>query len=70
MLQRLSARGLDIRVARPIRILALTMNPHTPEYTCSPRYLLDSLVKELPPDCPPIIDVVSGSYHSESSVTS
>ena len=60
-LQRLSARGLDIQVARPIRLLALTMNPYTPEYACTPQRLLDALVRELPPGHPPIIDVVSGT---------
>jgi len=58
VLQRLSARGLDIRVSRPIRVLALTMNPYTPEYVCTPQHLLDALVRELPQH-PPIIDVVS-----------
>src|SRR5215469_2589556 len=61
VLQRLSARGLDIQVARPIRVLALTMNPSTPEYACTPQRLLDALVRELPPGHPPIIDVVSGT---------
>ncbi len=59
VLQRLSARGLDIRVARPMRVLALTMNPYTPEYVCTPQHLLDVLMRELPPQHPPIIDVVS-----------
>jgi hypothetical protein len=59
VLQRLSARSLDVRVARPIRVLALTMNPYTPEYVCTPQHLLDTLVRELPPQHPPIIDVVS-----------
>ncbi len=70
VLQRLSARGLDIRVARPIRVLALTMNPYTPEYVCTPQHLLDALVWELPPQHPPIIDVVSGYYAGENHVTS
>src|SRR5216684_2383239 len=70
VLQRLSARGLDIRVARPIRVLALTMNPYTPEYVCTPQHLLDTLVRELPPQHPPIIDVVSGYYAGENRVTS
>src|SRR5205807_5053544 len=60
VLQRLAARGLYIRVADPIRILALTINPYTPEYQCTPQRLLDVLVKELPTGHPPIIDVVSG----------
>ncbi len=70
VLQRLSARGLDIRVANPIHILALTSNPYTPEYLCSSQRLLDVLAKELPPKHPPIIDVVSGRYYNESNVTS
>ena len=60
ILQRLSERGLDIRVANPIRILALTANPYTPEYRCLSQHLLDVLVKELSAYCPPIIDVMSG----------
>lgn len=63
VLHRLSARGLDIRVANSIRVLALTINPYTPEYTCSPQQLIDALAKELPSPCPPIIDVVSGCYY-------
>lgn len=59
-LQRLAARGLKISVATSIRILALTINPFTPEYTCSPQRLLDALVRELPTERPPILDVVSG----------
>ncbi len=69
-LQRLSARGLDIRVARPIRILALTTNPYTPAYVCTPQHLLDTLARELPPNHPPITDVVSGCCHGEDCVTS
>ena len=60
VLQRLAARGLHVRVADPIRILALTINPYTPEYVCTPQRLLDALVKELPVGHPPILDVVSG----------
>ena len=60
VLQRLSERGLDIRVASSIRILAITANPYTPEYLCSSQHLLDVLAKELSASCPPIIDVVSG----------
>ena len=60
VLQRLSERGLDIRVTNPIRILALTANPYTPEYLCSSQHLLDVLVKELSYSCPPIIDVMTG----------
>jgi hypothetical protein len=60
VLQRLAARGLHVRVAEPIRVLALTMNPYTPEYTCTPERLLEALLKELPAGHPPVIDVVSG----------
>jgi hypothetical protein len=70
VLQRLSARGLTISVANPIRVLALTSNPFTPEYLCSSQHLLDVLARELPPNCPPIIDVISGQYHDRSNVTS
>jgi hypothetical protein len=63
VLQRLSERGLDVRVANSIRILALTSNPYTPEYLCSPQHLLDVLVKELVDCSPPIIDVISGYSH-------
>ena len=64
VLQRLSERGLDIHVANPIRILALTANPCTPEYLCSSQHLLDVLTKELPSSSPPIVDVISGYSHS------
>jgi hypothetical protein len=64
ILQRLAERGLEIRVANPIRILALTANPYTPEYLCSSQHLLDVLVKELSSSCPPIIDVKSGYLYS------
>ena len=60
VLQRLSERGLDIRVTNPLRILALTANPYTPEYPCSSQHLLDVLVKELSSSCPPIIDIMTG----------
>ncbi len=60
VLKRLSERGLEVRVAHSMRILALTINPYTPEYTCTPQHLLDALIKELPPQYPPIIDVISG----------
>ncbi len=60
VLQRLRARGLQVSVAHPIRILALTINPYTPEYNCTPQRLLDALLKELPTEHPLIIDVVSG----------
>lgn len=60
VLQRLAARGLQVRVAEPVRVLVLTINPYTPEYMCTPRRLLEALVKELPTGHPPIIDVVAG----------
>ena len=61
VLQRLAERGLDVRVAAPIRLLALTINPYTPEYTCTPAMLFDALAKALPQDEQlPILDVVSG----------
>ncbi len=60
VLQRLAARGLQVGVAHPIRILALTINPYTPEYSCTPQRFIDALLKELPMKHPPIIDVVSG----------
>jgi hypothetical protein len=60
VLQRLAARGLHVCVADPIRILALTINPYTPEYACTPRRLLDALINELPAEHPSILDVVSG----------
>ncbi len=69
VLQRLSARGLDIRVAEPIRMLAVTINPYTSEYECTPQRLLDALVKELSSKHLPIIDVVSGYYLDEGHVT-
>ena len=69
VLQRLSARGLDIRVAEPIRMLAVTINPYTSEYECTPQRLLDALVKELSSKHLPIIDVVSGYYLDEDHVT-
>jgi hypothetical protein len=50
-------------VANPIRVLALTANPYTPEYQCSSQQLLDVLAKILPPNSPPIIDVISGYIH-------
>lgn len=60
VLERLAARGLHVRVAEPIRVLALTMNPYTSEYGCAPQRLLEALRKELPAGHPSIIDVVSG----------
>lgn len=68
-LQRLAARGLSVRVASPIRVLALTLNPYTPDYACTPQRLLDALLKELPERYPPLIDVVSGLFHSQDDVT-
>ena len=69
VLQRLSERSLDICVANPIRILALTANPYTPEYLCSSQHLLDVLAKEIPSSCPPIIDVISGHSYDQRNVT-
>ncbi|HYB02293.1 MAG TPA: hypothetical protein VED37_18870 [Ktedonobacteraceae bacterium] len=60
VIKRLYDRGLEIRVLNPIRILAITANPFTPEYLCSSQHLLESLVKALPESRPPIIDVMSG----------
>src|SRR5579863_853150 len=60
VLQRLADRGLTVRVARPIHILALTINPYTPEYHCTPEHLLDAILAELPEGHPPVLDVVSG----------
>lgn len=59
-IQRLANCGLHLRVVAPIRILALTINPYTPEYSCTPQQLLEALLKELPPSHPPVIDVISG----------
>lgn len=58
VLHRLAARGLSIKVAQAIRILAITINPYTPEYVCSSQRLYDALERELPDDRPPIIDVL------------
>ena len=63
-LARLSARGLAVRVARSVRVLAITSNPYTPEYTCTSQHFLDALLRELPENCPPVIDVVSGIFHT------
>jgi hypothetical protein len=60
VLQRLAARGLTVRVAEPVRVLALTINPYTPEYICTSRQLLETLITMLPADHPVIIDVVAG----------
>jgi hypothetical protein len=62
VLKRLAERGLDVRVIDSINILAITINPYTPEYACTPQLLVDTLIKELPPLHPPIIDVVSGLF--------
>ena len=59
-LARLAARGLNARVARVVRVLAITMNPYTPEYSCTPQHFLNALLLELPENCPPVVDVVSG----------
>lgn len=60
VLQRLAMRGLLVRVAEAIRVLAITINPYTPEYECTPQRLMEALVKELPTAHPVIIDAVSG----------
>jgi len=70
VLQRLATRGLHIRVAQPIRVLALTINPYTPEYACTPQQLFETLLKELPEEHPPILDVASGLHDGEVPVTS
>lgn len=62
-LSRLAARGLNVRVARVVRVLAIPMNPYTPEYSCTPQHFLDALLRELPENAPTIIDVVSGISH-------
>jgi hypothetical protein len=62
-LSRLAARGLNARVARVVRVLAITMNPYTPEYSCTPQRFLDALLRELPENCPPVVDVMSGIFH-------
>ncbi len=62
-LTRLAARGLDVRVARAVRVLAITSNPYTPEYKCTPQHFLDALLRELPENYPSVIDVVSGIFH-------
>jgi hypothetical protein len=61
VLKRLSDRGLNVRVTNSIHVLAFTINPYTPEYICTSTQLLDALIKELPPQHPSLIDVVSGS---------
>ena len=62
-LSRLEARGLDVRVARIVRVLAITMNPYTPEYSCTPQHFLDALLRALPESRPPVIDVVSDIFY-------
>jgi hypothetical protein len=64
-LSRLAMRGLNVRVAMNVRVLAITMNPYTPEYQCTPGHFLEALSHELPENRPPIIDVVSGIFHPE-----
>ena len=64
-LSRLAARGLDVHVARVMHVLAITMNPYTPEYNCTPQQFLEALLRELPENYPPIIDVVSDIFHRE-----
>lgn len=59
-LERLAARALHVRVAEVVRVLALTMNPYTPEYTCTSEQLLTALDKALPEQRPAICDVVAG----------
>ncbi|HYX50278.1 MAG TPA: hypothetical protein VE843_11075, partial [Ktedonobacteraceae bacterium] len=60
VLQRLFEAGLEVYVANPIKIIALSVNPYTPDYFCSSQHLLDALAKELSISCPPIVDVISG----------
>lgn len=60
VLQQLAVRGLHVRAAEAVHVLAITINPYTPEYVCTPQRLLEALVKELPAAHPAIIDVVSG----------
>ncbi len=69
VIQRLYDRGLGLRVRNPIQILAITANPYTPEYLCTSKHLLESLVKTLPDPHLPIIDVISGYSNSKGSVT-
>lgn len=58
LLQRLADRGFSTRVAAPIRILAVTINPYTPEYSCTTRELLEALHKALPGSPLPFLDVM------------
>lgn len=62
-IQRLATRGLVVHVARAMRVLAITTNPYTPEYSCTPQQFLDALLHELPENSPSLIDVVSGIFH-------
>ena len=62
-LLRLAAHGLNTRVARVVRVLAITMNPYTPEYSCTPQHFLEALLREFPVPCPPVIDVVSDIFY-------
>jgi hypothetical protein len=60
-IQRFANCGLHLRIVAPIRVVALTINPYTPEYTCTSQQLLEALLKELPSGHPPVIDVISGN---------
>lgn len=62
-LSHLAARGLNVRVARGAHVVAITMNPYTPEYSCTSQQFLDALLRELPEHCPPVLDVVSNIFH-------
>ncbi len=66
VLLQLAGQGLYVRVVGSLRILALTLNPYTPEYVCTSRELLDALTKELPVEHPPILDVESGLSEDRS----
>lgn len=60
-LRRLAERNWHVQVVTPLRVLALTINPYTPEYQCSSPQLLDQLLKIEPEiTLPPIVDVISG----------
>src|SRR5579859_4236634 len=63
-LSRLAVRGLIVRVARRVFVLAITMNPCTPEYSCTPQHFLATLLRELPKHHPPVIDVISNIFHN------
>src|SRR5579884_169419 len=63
-LQKLEGKGLQVQALQSINILALTINPYTPEYACTSQQLMDALLEELPAQHPPAIDVVSGLYSS------